>query len=594
MRARTCAFPSRSACPAAIAAALLQSSVASATTHRPNYTPTVIAVSVANPTFHGTPNTMMYTVTATVDDTFDNAQHEGVVGFTTETGCDDTVSYTWSPDTQTFARGSTRTWTLYNLQPGVEYHYVVRTGTAGAYQYACGDLATSDAPTPTLPTALEDLDLVVDNSSGAYFTKYVMFDTDDCAGRNYLVAVDADTGNIVWYLDTEAITGAPEAEINGWRFQPRGVRFLSSDRVLLTIDVDAEKRRELLYEVELDGTVVNAKDFNQPDAATTHACDGSGESTGPCPHHDAFKSDLTGKTWVLVSADSGTGIDGNPFWTSDLCTDPPYAFMTDGFQVLDRSYAELSTQYLAPDLGYDPSVDGGPDAPNACAVNQDWTDTLSPDFGWIDWFHVNTIVPTPDGRFVDISIRNWNQIVRVRADGTSTTPVWRLSGDTAYSDFGRIRSNVAYGTATFAGQHDIHFVDDGTLLLFDNKGNPGDTPGTYASRVLDLRLVLGTRRSATIEKSWALVSNDGSLTPLDCPTRGSGELVPGDSSGDSVLAICHASFAIEEMNDPTGALTAPSLYIGLPSPPEDACILSTGLEVDGWYRAYPLERLGDF
>ena len=70
--------------------------------------------------------------------------------------------------------------------------------------------------------------------------------------------------------------------------------------------------------------------------------------------------------------------------------------------------------------------------------------------------------------------------------------------------------------------------------------------------------------------------------------------MPGDSSGDSALALCHASFAIEELNDPTGAPTAPSLYIGLPSPPEDACVLSTGLEVDGWYRAYPLERLGDF
>ena len=60
-----------------------------------------------------------------------------------------------------------------------------------------------------------------------------------------------------------------------------------------------------------------------------------------------------------------------------------------------------------------------------------------------------------------------------------------------------------------------------------------------------------------------------------------------------MLADCHAEFVIEELNDPTGALTAPSLYIGLSTPPEDACI-ATGLEVDGWYRAYPLERLGDF
>jgi len=572
-----------------VVAALLPSSVASATTHTPGRTPTVQTVSVANALFHDTPNTMMYTVTATVDDAYDDAQHEAVVGFTTETACDDTVAVTWSPLTQTFRR-PTKTWTLYNFQPDVAYYYVVRTGTAGAYRYSCGDLGT-----PTLPTALVDLGLVVDNSSGAYFSKYVMFDTDDCDGRNYLVALDADTGNIVWYLDTEAITGAPEAEINGWRFQPRGVGYLTSDRVLLTVDVGDGRSRELLYEVELDGTVVNSKDFNQPDASTTHACDGSDDSTGPCPHHDAFKSDLTGKTWVLVSADSGTGIDGNPFWTSDVCTAPPYSFMTDGFQVLDRRYENPVTQYLDPGLGYDPATDGGPLAPNGCAVAGDWGDTLGHDVGWIDWFHVNTIIPTSDGRFVDISIRNWNQIVRVRANGTSTTPVWRLSGDPDYSDFGPIvlGPDVVDSPATFLGQHDIHFVDDDNLMLYDNKGNPGSDSDTYQTRVLDIGLTFTRPRSATIEKSWALVSNDGSLTPLSCPTRGSGQLVPGDSSGDSVLAICHAGFAIEELNDSTGALSAPSLYIGLSTAPEDACI-ATGFEVDGWYRAYPLERLGDF
>jgi hypothetical protein len=130
------------------------------------------------------------------------------------------------------------------------------------------------------------------------------------------------------------------------------------------------------------------------------------------------------------------------------------------------------------------------------------------------------------------------------------------------------------------------------MVLFDNKGNPGSAPDTYESRVLQLQLRFGARRSATIVKSWALVSNDGSLTPLSCPTRGSGRLVPGDP--DSVLATCRAPRAIVELNDPTGAPSAPSLYIGLSSPPEDACITSTAFEVDGFYRAYPLERLGDF
>jgi hypothetical protein len=575
MHVRTCAS----------VAAWSFTSVASAATHTPSYTPVVLSASVANPSFHDKPNTMMYTVTATVDDTYDDEHHDGVVGFTTDPSCGEGVDYQWSPHTQRYLRNTdTRTWTLYNLQPGVQYYYAVRTGIEGSYQYHCGDLGT-----PTLPQALDDLDLVVDNSSDAYHTKYVVFDTDDCAGVNYLVAVDADSGNIVWYLDIEAVSGAPDADVNGWRYHPRGTRFLNTDRLLAT--VNTEDRRTFLFELEFDGTIVQVKDFNQAGEGG-HGCDGSGdESTGPCPHHDAFKSDRTGQTWVLVSADSGRGTDGNPFWTPDLCTDPAYGFMTDGFQVLDRNYAELFTQYLDPDLGHDPAVDGGPAAPAGCAVRPDWSGTLRPDLSWIDWFHVNTVALTENGRFVDISIRNWNQVIRVRADGSSTEPVWRLSGDPTYSDYA-MATEVA-GPPTFGWQHDVHMIDTQTMMLYDNKGNPGSETDTWQSRVLQIRLRGGASPLATIEKSWALVSNDGSLAPLSCPTRGSGQLVPGGGE-DSVLTICHASRAIEELNDPTGALTAPALYIGLSSPPEDACISSTGFEVDGWYRAYPLERLGDF
>jgi hypothetical protein len=573
-------------CHAATVAALLSSGVASAATHRPGYTPIVQSVTVVNPTFDSKPNTMMYTVTATVDDTFDDPQHEGVVGFTTDPGCGDGVAYTWSP-AQIFDR-ATRFWTLYNFQPGVPYYYAVRTGTDGSYEYSCGELGT-----PTLPQALDDLDLVVDHPSGApYYTNYVIFDTDDCAGVNYLVAVDADSGNIVWYLDVEAISGRIDADIGGWRYHPRGARFLSSDRLLLTVDVDAEGRRTFLYELELDGTVVNVKDFNLAGTGG-RGCDGSGsESTGPCPHHDAFRSDRTGETWVVVSADSGLGIEGNPFWTPDVCTEPAYGFMKDGFQVLDRDYGEVFTQYLGPDLGYDPMIDGGPAAPAGCAVGRNWPDTLRPDVSWIDWFHVNTVALTENGRFVDISVRNWNQVIRVRADGTSTEPVWRLSGDPAYSDFGTMQTEVA-GAATFEWQHDVHMIDDTTMLLFDNKGNPGSEPDTWESRVLQIGLSFGRSRSATIEKSWALVSNDETLAPLSCPTRGSAQLVPGGDE-NSVLAICYASRAIEELHDSSGALTAPALYVGLASPPEEACSTTTGFAVDGWYRAYPLERLGDF
>jgi hypothetical protein len=143
----------------------------------------------------------------------------------------------------------------------------------------------------------------------------------------------------------------------------------------------------------------------------------------------------------------------------------------------------------------------------------------------------------------------------------------------------------------------VHEIEPDALILFDNEGNPGATSGTYASRVLDIAVTEGTSPSAEIAKSWALVDNDPTLvSPLSCEARGSGELVPADASGDTVLALCNASDVIEELNDPTGEQTHPALYISLPAPPESVCA-STSVpreEIEGWYRAYPLASLGDF
>ena len=590
-----------------LGAALAVSSPASA--HRPDYTPGIVSVTVANPEFSGRANTMMYTVTATADDTFDDEQHDAVVGFATRgtgpdgnpaTTCPANTEYTWSPVTHRFDGGhQTRSWTLYNFQPDTPYYYVIRTGTAGDYKYWCGELSTDDAPTPTVPTELAELNLEVDNSSGAYFTKYVMFDTDGCDEGNYAVAIDADTGRIVWYLDIPAVSGVPNAKIGGWRFQAAGSDYLASDRILATLNAD--QHREYLIELELDGTMVAWKDFGLLDTGEDgHLCDGSGKlSTGPCPHHDAYKSDFTGETYVLVTKNSDVSIRDNDTWTSDQCTNPPYRFIGDGWQTLSEDYATSFTDYLIDDLGYGPDKLPGPHAPFACATATGWGETLSPEFHWIDWMHTNSLAGTPDGEYLDLSLKDWDQIVRVRADGSSTRPEWTLASNPFYSDFGPLElgPRVVTGEAAFGGQHDVHAVDDSTYMLFDNQGDRDDMIGPEVSRVL--RIGFDTRLwSATIEKSWALVDNDqSSPSPVYCPTKGSGQLVPGDARGDSVLALCHATFAIEELNDPSGRATRPSLYISIPDPPAEVCggtDEASRVGINGWYRAYPLDSLGDF
>ena len=183
--------------------------------------------------------------------------------------------------------------------------------------------------------------------------KLVLFDTDDCSENgNYLVAIDADTGKYVWYLDIPALTGDAKARVQGWRFQAAGDGYLTSDRILASYSTG--DHRQYLMELELDGTVIARKDFGLLDTGEDgHLCDGSGKtSNGPCPHHDAFKSDLTGETYALVSENSDISTVGNDTWTTSRCPHPPYRFVGDGWTTLSDDYTTLSTDYLIDDLGF--------------------------------------------------------------------------------------------------------------------------------------------------------------------------------------------------------------------------------------------------
>ena len=600
--------------------------ISAAATHKPNYTPTVQTAVVANPVFHGRANTMMYTVAATVDDTYSNERHKGAIGVTStaagsgmaSTTCLASTEYTWSPIEQVFDTRDTRTWTIYNLQPGTAYYYSVRTGeSAATYQYYCGALTTAAVPTPTVPATLAALNLTVERL-GDYGTKYVMFDTDDCDPHgNHLVAVDADTGNLVWYLDIPAVTGIPDAKIGGWRFQPMGEGSLTSDRILATIS--AHDHREYLYEFELDGTVVASKDFGKlPNGMDGHLCDGTdNRATGPCPHHDAFKSDLTGQTYVLTAENSNVSTTGNPTWTRARCMSPPYRFIGDGYQTLSEDYSAAVDTSLISDLGYDPAgAFPGPDAPAGCATTPGWQRTLSPGFSWIDWIHTNSLAGTPDGQYLDISLKEFEQIIRVDPDAAGgPSVVWRLASDPAYSDFRTegdaeddtggdtgddepvalvLGPDVVLGTSVFSSQHDVHAIDDDTLLLFDNQGNVNSI-GKGQSRVLSITFDTTTWSAAVIDRSWALVDDVEPPVGLNCPSNGSGELVPGQT--DTVLALCHEEYVIAELNDPSGFPTPPSLYITIPESPAEVCGKTDSTSrygITGWYRAYPLESLGDF
>ena len=512
--------------------------------------PTIEAVAVSHP--YVPANTMMYAVSVTVSSRGADAAYDAKVGFARRgTDC---ATGSWKMGrVQRFDTDHTLTWTLYNFEPGELYDYRVQLGS----EVECGELGS-----PTLPPALEALDLQF--TKGAYQTKYLVFDTDDCSatkdkgGKRYLIAVDAAAESIVWYLEVAARSTIGGLDLSGWRYQ--------SDRFLATVD------KRYLYEWGWDGSVLAAADVAGED------CDGT-KAAGPCIHHDAVRSG--GMTYVISSKQSRMDGDGTSW---DVCGSDS-RFLDDGFQVLDDELSTAETLFLMRDLGYDPRQDGGPNVseqePQGECDASLWSNYFDP-YATIDWIHLNSIAPsTADGTAVfDLSVKEWDQVLRVDDAGTL---VWRLSPHADYSDWRLRMSSGVSGAVSFADQHDVHAIASDTLVMFDNTG---DIEGSRA-----LRLTLA-EDVATIDRSWVVVDGEG--TPLTCRIEGSAQLVPG-TEGERVLAMCSDAFAIVELADGSGNPAVPPLAVSLSE--QDFCTeggpeLRRGLR--GWYRAFPVDQLGEF
>ncbi len=82
----------------------------------------------------------------------------------------------------------------------------------------------------------------------------------------------------------------------------------------------------------------------------------------------------------------------------------------------------------------------------------------------VDWLHVNAVALSPaDGNLI-VSIRHQDWVVKIdyRNGAGDGHVVWRLG---AGGDF---TLNSADPTAWFSHQHNAHYIDDHTLILFDN------------------------------------------------------------------------------------------------------------------------------
>jgi hypothetical protein len=559
-------------------------------------TPRIVGTpKVRNTPFHGVPNTLMYDVRVTVDSLGTDAGHTAMVGYVSEddyTTCASPVTpWKWT-QSQAFDTTKSRTFTLYNFVPGTAYYYKVMVGdpTTGITRTKCGELSTAIAPTPTLPEDLGYLNIQYRKAGpkNPYETKYVMLETDDCGStgsgplgdaKYYLVVLDPTAESIVWYLDISAATGTPESEGSGFHYIPGPTPDL--DRVLMTVN------HRTLYEFSMDGKITNMLDLGGGGE-----CDGVTGSYGPCPHHDAFTSQVTGDTYVLATRVSELDQTGT-VW-EDSCDDS--LFIDDGWQVLDPNWDLVDEKYMMSDYDYDPTVDGGPTAemlagrPTGC-FSDNWARHFDPAHGLIDWTHSNSISTSDFGgsEVIDFSLKEWSQVVRI--DATTGDILWIFSSDTDYSDWGTLRKAAGVdGAAMIVGQHDVHATAEDRIMMLDNRGEMSGT------RVVEVSFRTKPTPQATLEKAWQLVNGIGD--ELTCGVEGTGRYVPGTTS-DHVVAMCNDRYTVVELNDATGGVgTPPPLSIELPDVAGDPFCTSGGPDarndIHGWHKAYPMANIGQF
>ncbi len=96
----------------------------------------------------------------------------------------------------------------------------------------------------------------------------------------------------------------------------------------------------------------------------------------------------------------------------------------------------------------------------------------------VDWLHVNAVAPSPSDGNLILSLRHQDWVIKIdyRNGAGDGHVVWRLG---AGGDFAL---NSADPTAWFSHQHNAHYIDDHTLILFDNGNTRRATDPTANSR----------------------------------------------------------------------------------------------------------------
>jgi hypothetical protein len=245
-------------------------------------------------------------------------------------------------------------------------------------------------------------------------------------------------GRVEWYYDTSS-SGLTFTSI-GQSLVPGG------DVLLIGIDHDAPLpgSRNVLREIDLAGDVVRETNVAAVNAGLT----AMGHDVIYSFTHDVQRLP-NGQTAVIGLTERSVTINGTPTdyvgaMIVVLDKDFQVAWAWDSFDHLDVNRGPVLGEVLRPGSGQ----------PTAAV----------PRLPAVDWLHLNAVSWSPADQNLVLSIRQQDWVVKIdyRNGAGDGHVIWRLgqSGDFAV--------NSTDPNPWFSHQHDAHYIDDHTLILFDN------------------------------------------------------------------------------------------------------------------------------
>jgi hypothetical protein len=251
------------------------------------------------------------------------------------------------------------------------------------------------------------------------------------------VATDL-SGRVIWYYDLSA-SGITLAKV-GQSLVPGGTLLLNGVDQYTPVPTAPN----VLREIDLAGNPVRETNL----AAVNAQLAALGLEPVHAFHHDVQRL-ADGSTVALAYPERTIDIDGTPTnyvgeMVLVLDQDFQVKWAWDAFDHLDV--------HRGPVLG-EVTLPGSPEPTGAVPV-----------LPAVDWLHVNAVALSPtDGNLI-LSVRHQDWVIKIdyRNGAGDGHVIWRLGqgGDFAL--------NSASPTAWFSHQHNAHYIDDHTLILFDN------------------------------------------------------------------------------------------------------------------------------